>query len=83
MGFMFSGCQALKEVNISSFNTSNVTNMDSMFYECISLKDIDLSNFNTNKVANMCAMFGECNDELVEMIQSKYKNIKEEAFWDE
>ena len=31
---MFYGCSSLKELNISSFNTSNITNMREMFYGC-------------------------------------------------
>ena len=31
---MFSGCSSLKELNLSNFNTNNVTDMTDMFYEC-------------------------------------------------
>ena len=31
---MFSGCSSLKELNLTNFNTNNVTNMDSMFSGC-------------------------------------------------
>ena len=31
MSFMFNNCSSLKELNLSSFNTNNVTNMDHMF----------------------------------------------------
>ena len=34
MGGMFHGCSSLKELNLSNFNTNNVTNMRSMFYGC-------------------------------------------------
>ena len=34
MGHMFYGCSSLKELNISNFNTKNVTFMDDMFYGC-------------------------------------------------
>ena len=30
---MFGECYALKEINLSNFNTNNVTNMSSMFYD--------------------------------------------------
>ena len=48
MGYMFSRCSSLKELNLSSFNTNNVTNMRHMFSECSSLTEINLSNFKTN-----------------------------------
>ena len=31
---MFSGCCSLKELNLSNFNTKNVTNMKGMFSGC-------------------------------------------------
>ena len=44
---MFVWCDKLKNINLSNFNTQNVTDMKSMFSECESLKNIDISNFNT------------------------------------
>ena len=51
----------LEEVNLSSFNTSNVTNMNSMFYHCSSLTSLDMSSFNTSNVTNMAYMFSGCS----------------------
>ena len=82
MGYMFSGCSSLKELNLSNFNTNKVTNMDSMFYKCSSLKEINLSNFNTHNVTYMKAMFYECSDEIIIKIKSEFRNIKQEAFED-
>ena len=42
---MFFECKNLIDINLSNFNTQNVTNMYSMFYRCESLKNINLSNF--------------------------------------
>ena len=47
---MFCGCQSLKELNISNFNTYKVRNMNNMFYCCRSLKGLNLTNFNTNNI---------------------------------
>ena len=44
---MFSGCNSLKNINLSNFNTQNVTDMSAIFYACDSLMDVNLSNFNT------------------------------------
>ena len=60
MGYMFDLCESLKEINLSNFNTQNITNMDSMFCNCSSLKEINLSNFNTQNVTNMDSMFESC-----------------------
>ena len=37
---IFQGCQLLTNINLSNFNTNNVTDMSGMFYGCSSLKDI-------------------------------------------
>ena len=47
MGSMFSGCQSLKEINVSNFDTSNINDMSNMFSGCKSLSSIDASHFNT------------------------------------
>ena len=49
---MFSACKSLTSINLSNFNTQNVTNMSYMFSECKSLTSINLSNFNTQNVTN-------------------------------
>ena len=35
MSYMFRGCSSLKELNLSNFNTNNVTDMNCMFYGCL------------------------------------------------
>ena len=57
---MFNGCRGLTSIDLSNFDTSNVTNMSYMFYGCESLTSIDLSNFNTSKVTNISSMFNDC-----------------------
>ena len=82
MALMFHDCSSLKELNISNFNTNNVKTMKCMFYGCSSLKELNISNFNTKNVTRMNGMFNRCSDEFQKKIKSKYKNIKEEAFYD-
>ena len=48
---------SLTSLNLSNFDTSNVTNMNGMFTYMDSLTSLDLSNFNTSKVTNMSYMF--------------------------
>ena len=58
---MFSG-SGLKDLNLSSFNTYEVTNMDGMFSYCSGLKELNLSSsFNTSEVTNMDVMFFACH----------------------
>ena len=57
MSDMFSDCQALNSLDLSSFNTAKVTTMAGMFSNCQALESLDLSSFNTSKVTNMINMF--------------------------
>lgn len=52
---------ALTTLDLSSFNTSQVTSMINMFYDCISLTNLDVNKWNTSQVTDMRGMFGECN----------------------
>ena len=57
---MFSYCRNLTTLDLSNFDTINVTDMNYMFNGCQNLTTLDLSNFNTSKVTNMEEMFGYC-----------------------
>ena len=75
MSSMFDFCSSLKELNLSNFNTNNVTDMSYMFYECSSLKELNLSNFNTNNVKDMSYMLVGCSDGLFNKIKEQNKSI--------
>ena len=47
----------IKDLDISNFDTSKVTQMSGMFFGMSSLTSLDLSNFNTSKVWDMDGMF--------------------------
>ena len=51
------GIKDIKDLDLSNFDTSNVTNMRAMFYNMPKLTSLDLSNFNTSKVTTMSYMF--------------------------
>ena len=57
---MFEGCNSLTNLNLSNFNTQNVTDMNKMFWGCKSLTNLNLSNFNTQNVINVGGMFYNC-----------------------
>ena len=59
MSNMFSECNYLTNINLSSFNTQNVIDMSFMFNGCNSIKNINLSTFNTQNVTinDMSDMF--------------------------
>ena len=58
--YLFYGCNNLTNLDLSKFNTQNVTNMSNMFYGCNSLTNLNLNNFNTQNVTNMDNMFNDC-----------------------
>ena len=60
MSHMFSGCFFLTSLDVSNWDTSNVTNMSYMFYQCYSLTSLDVSNWNTSNVTSMGDMFENC-----------------------
>ena len=49
--------QNILDIDLSSFNTSKVTNMEYMFNDMPGLTSLNLSNFDTSKVTNMHSMF--------------------------
>ena len=58
---MFFRCSNINEINLSNFETSQVTDMHYMFHHCSSLTLLDLSNLNTSQVKDMKSMFIECS----------------------
>ena len=60
---MFCLCSFFMEsLDLSGFNTDNVTNMYAMFYGCRNLRSLDLSGFYTSKVTDMSYMFEDCEE---------------------
>ena len=47
---MFYGCKNITNIDLSNFDTKNVTNMSGMFFGFKNLINIDLSNFDTKNV---------------------------------
>lgn len=58
---MFQSCSSLTSLNLSGFDTSQVTKMSNMFYNCSGITDIDLSSFDTSQVTSMSNMFNNCS----------------------
>ena len=61
MGYFTQPCRdKLKTLDLSEFDTSQVTSMYEAFYQCTNLTSIDLTNVNTSKVTDMEMMFYSC-----------------------
>ena len=58
--YMFEGCHNITEIDLSNFDSSQVSSMSYMFENCRSLKLLELSNLNTSKVTNMDHLFENC-----------------------
>lgn len=57
MAHMFMNTKSLTNIDLSTFDTSQVTDMSSVFNRASSLTSVDLSGFDTSKVTNMSSMF--------------------------
>jgi surface protein len=72
---MFYKCKDLIYLDLSNFNTENVTNMNRMFNSCLELRRINLKNLNTEKVTDMSWIFNECTS-LRDLDLSSFKTDK-------
>ena len=60
--FMFSYLSSLTSLDLSNFNTSQVTDMQYMFDSMSNLTSLDLSIFDTSNVTNMFCMFSDMSN---------------------
>ena len=61
MQSMFNGCSSLTNLDLSTFDTSNLKVMFRMFYGMTQLENLDLSNFDTSNVEEMSEAFQDCS----------------------
>ena len=73
--YLFYYLSNVKEIAFDNFDTSQVTNMNSMFASCRSLTSLDVSKFNTSQVTNMSYMFNQCRN-LTSLDVSKFDTSK-------
>lgn len=59
MPFMFNHCDQLRQIDVSTFNTSKVKNMDAMFESC-AVQKLDLSSWDTSEVTNIASLVSNC-----------------------
>ena len=77
---MILGCESLTNLNLSNFNTQNVTSMFRMFEGCKSLTSLNLSNFNTQNFIDMARMFKGCKSLKNGILIIKDIRIKEQLY---
>ncbi|MBR6285220.1 MAG: BspA family leucine-rich repeat surface protein [Muribaculaceae bacterium] len=60
---MFDRCKKLETIDVTGWNTANVTDMQKTFIECYHLTTINgISDWNTGNVTNMESMFEYCSN---------------------
>ena len=57
----FQNFSALTTLDLSNFDTTNVTNMHGIFSFCTALTSLDLSNFDTSNATSFESMFYDCS----------------------
>lgn len=78
VSYMFSNC-ALSEINVDSWDTSNITDMSCLFAgtKCT---ELDLSNFNTSNVTNMSGMFSGCSLNTIDVSSFNTSDVTNMSF---
>ena len=86
MSYMFYGCKKITNLDLSSFDTKNVTNMKSMFEGCKKITQLDLTPFDTKNVTKMFSIFSACMNltslDLSSFDTENVTNIKYLDFFD-
>ena len=71
---MFYGCSLLTSLDLSNFETSQVTEMYNMFEGCFDLEYINLKNFNESKLTSYSNMFKGVPDNVIICINENNTN---------
>ena len=79
MGYMFAS-STITSVDVSTWNTSNVTDMNLMFGTCRNLTSIDLSNFVIGSGTNTENMLSNCDDLQDVILGSGITRLGENVF---
>ena len=59
--YLFANLTKAESIDLSAFDTSNVTDMSEMFLNCGSLTSLNLTSFDTSNVTSMTDMFYNCS----------------------
>ncbi|MCI2041579.1 MAG: BspA family leucine-rich repeat surface protein [Bacilli bacterium] len=71
----FTDFYEMTSIDLSAFDTSEVTDMEEMFASCSSLTSLDVSKFDTSQVTDMSGMFLGCSS-LTSLDISKFDTSK-------
>ena len=79
---LFMDCYSIDYLDLSNFDTSNVTNMRALFSGCQKIKEIKgINRFNTKQVINMKSMFSQCYElEFLDLLNFDTSNVTDMSF---
>ncbi len=60
MSYLFYNFKTVTKIDLTNFETSNVTDFSNMFMNCYVLQDLDISDLKTDSAVNMANMFYQC-----------------------
>lgn len=76
MGDMFGDNPLLEELNLGSFDATNVKQMDYMFYGCNNLRKVVFSSFETKSLNQINHMFYNCSNlETIDLSAFKFDRV--------
>ena len=61
MSYCFESCSNLDSENLSTWDVSNVSNMEGMFFDCVNF-NTNINNWDVSNVTNMEVMFYRCQE---------------------
>lgn len=70
----------VSSLDITKWDTSNVTNMHGMFYGCNALGTLDVSNFDTSSVTAMAHMFGHTGLTTLDISSFDTSNVTDMSY---
>ena len=74
--YMFNKFAKVKSIDLSLYNFTGASYLNSMFSDCASLKSIDLSNLYEAKATNINSMFSSCSSlESLDMLNFDTSNV--------
>ena len=79
MEYMFRQCSSLTSLDITNFDTRQVTSMNYMFYQSTKITSLDLSNFNTEKCNSFTSMFYSCRNLTISINKEHCQNLIDKA----
>ena len=73
ISYMFSGT-SVREIDLSKFETKNITNYEGLFYGCKDLSSVDLSSFTHNDLpdSNLSIFKGNYNDYTILVVNEEF-----------